>query len=333
MIQRTIPPMQKALEDAKLKQENIDEVILVGGSTRIPKVQEVVREFFGKDPHKGVNPDEVVGIGAAIQAGVLAGEVSEVLLLDVEPLSLGIETLGGVMTTLIARNTTIPTKKMEVFSTAEDHQTTVDIHVLQGERPMAIQNKTIGRFQLTGIPPAPRGMPQVEVTFDVDANGILHVSAKDRATGKEQSIRIEATSGLNDAEIEKMVADADEHAKEDQAARELIELRNKLDSLVYRVEKDSAEWAEKLDEETKKRLDEAQEGAKKALKESQDLQDLNKAHDELMQAFSAAGQKLYEAQAGAAGAEAGASEGGSEGEAEPEVVEADYEIVDEDKES
>jgi molecular chaperone DnaK len=333
LIQRTIPPMQKALEDAKLKQENIDEVILVGGSTRIPKVQEVVREFFGKDPHKGVNPDEVVGIGAAIQAGVLAGEVSEVLLLDVEPLSLGIETLGGVMTTLIARNTTIPTKKMEVFSTAEDHQTTVDIHVLQGERPMAIQNKTIGRFQLTGIPPAPRGMPQVEVTFDVDANGILHVSAKDRATGKEQSIRIEATSGLNDAEIEKMVADADEHAKEDQAARELIELRNKLDSLVYRVEKDSAEWAEKLDEETKKRLDEAQEGAKKALKESQDLQDLNKAHDELMQAFSAAGQKLYEAQAGAASAEAGASEGGSEGEAEPEVVEADYEIVDEDKES
>jgi molecular chaperone DnaK len=333
LIQRTIPPMQKALEDAKLKQENIDEVILVGGSTRIPKVQEVVREFFGKDPHKGVNPDEVVGIGAAIQAGVLAGEVSEVLLLDVEPLSLGIETLGGVMTTLIARNTTIPTKKMEVFSTAEDHQTTVDIHVLQGERPMAIQNKTIGRFQLTGIPPAPRGMPQVEVTFDVDANGILHVSAKDRATGKEQSIRIEATSGLNDAEIEKMVADADEHAKEDQAARELIELRNKLDSLVYRVEKDSAEWAEKLDEETKKRLDEAQEGAKKALKESQDLQDLNKAHDELMQAFSAAGQKLYEAQAGAASAEAGASEGGSEGEAEPEGVEADYEIVDEDKES
>jgi len=333
LIQRTSPPMQKALEDAKLKQEDIDEVILVGGSTRIPKVQEVVREFFGKDPHKGVNPDEVVGVGAAIQAGVLAGEVSDVLLLDVEPLSLGIETLGGVMTTLIPRNTTIPTKKMEVFSTAEDTQTTVDIHVLQGERPMAGGNKTIGRFQLAGIPPAPRGVPQIEVTFDIDANGILHVSAKDRATAKEQSIRIEATSGLADAEIEKMVAEAEEHAKEDQTAREIVELRNKLDTLVYRVEKDSAEWAEKLDEESKKRLDEALEGAKKGLKESQDSQELNRVHDELMQAFSAAGQKLYEAQAatGAASGEAGTAEAATEAEAEPEVVEADYEIVEEDK--
>jgi molecular chaperone DnaK len=253
--------------------------------------------------------------------------------LDVTPLSLGIETLGGVSTTLIPRNTTIPTKKMEVFSTAEDNQTTVDIHVLQGERPMAIQNKTIGRFQLTGIPPAPRGMPQVEVTFDIDANGILHVSAKDRATSKEQKIRIEATSGLSDSEIEKMVKDADEHAKEDQAARELIELRNKLDTLVYRVEKDSAEWGDKLDEATKTRLDEALEGAKKALKEGQEGPELNKAHDELMQAFSAAGQKLYEAQAGAASAAAGESgePGGGDAEAEPEVVEADYEIVDEEK--
>ncbi len=336
LIQKTIPPMQKALDDAKLKPENIDEVILVGGSTRIPKVQAIVREFFGKDPHKGVNPDEVVGVGAAIQAGVLAGEVSEVLLLDVEPLSLGIETLGGVMTVLIPRNTTIPTKKAEVFSTAEDNQTTVDIHVLQGERPMAIQNKTIGRFQLTGIPPAPRGMPQIEVTFDIDANGILHVAAKDRATGKEQSIRIEATSGLSDTEIERMVKDADEHAKEDETQRELIELRNKLDTLIYRVEKDSAEWVDKLDEATKQRLDEALEGAKKALKESQEQPGLNRAHDELMQAFSAAGQKLYESQAAAAGAEAtGTAEGAGEGataEGEPEVVEADYEIVDEDKE-
>jgi molecular chaperone DnaK len=333
LIQKVLPPMEKALADAKLKQENIDEVILVGGSTRIPKVQQVVHDFFGKDPHKGVNPDEVVGVGAAIQAGVLAGEVSEVLLLDVEPLSLGIETLGGVMTVLIPRNTTIPTKKMEVFSTAEDTQTTVDIHVLQGERPMASGNKTIGRFQLTGIPPAPRGVPQVEVTFDIDANGILHVSAKDRATGKEQSIRIEATSGLSDGEIDRMVGEAEEHAKEDEAARELVELRNKLDTLVYRVEKDATEWADKLDEDSKKRLDEAMEGAKKTLKESQDLQDLNRAHDELMQAFSAAGQKLYEAQAGSAGAEGEgqpASET-AEGEAEPEVVEADYEIVDEDK--
>jgi molecular chaperone DnaK len=334
LMQAVIPPMEKALEDAKLKPEKINEVILVGGSTRIPKIQEIVRDFFGKDPHKGVNPDEVVGVGAAIQAGVLAGEVSEVLLLDVEPLSLGIETLGGVMTVLIPRNTTIPTKKMEVFSTAEDNQTTVDIHVLQGERPMAVQNKTIGRFQLTGIPPAPRGMPQIEVTFDIDANGILHVSAKDRATGKEQSIRIEATSGLSDTEIERMVKEAEEHSKEDQAARELIELRNKLDTLIYRVEKDSAEWAEKLDESTKKRLDEALEGAKKVLKESQELPELNRAHDELMQAFSAAGQKLYEAQAATAGAGAGGAEtaGGAEGEAEPEVVEADYEIVDENKE-
>ncbi|UCF18842.1 MAG: molecular chaperone DnaK [Gemmatimonadota bacterium] len=333
LIQRTIPPMQKALEDAKLKQENIDEVILVGGSTRIPKVQQVVREFFGKDPHRGVNPDEVGGVGAAIQAGVLAGEVSEVLLLDVEPLSLGIETLGGVMTTLIPRNTTIPTKKMEVFSTAEDAQTTVDIHVLQGERPMAAQNKTIGRFQLAGIPPAPRGIPQVEVTFDIDANGILHVSAKDRATGKEQSIRIEATSGLSDQEVKRMVNEAESHAKEDKEARELIELRNKLDTLVYRVEKDSAEWGEKLDEETKKRLDDAVEGAKKALKESQDGPGLNRAHDELMQAFSAAGQKLYEAQAATAGTAGADASDAKQAEGEPEVVEADYEIVDEEKES
>jgi molecular chaperone DnaK len=263
---------------------------------------------------------------------VLAGEVSEVLLLDVEPLSLGIETLGGVMTVLIPRNTTIPTKKMEVFSTAENNQTTVDIHVLQGERPMAVQNKTIGRFQLTGIPPAPRGMPQVEVTFDIDANGILHVSAKDRATGKKQSIRIEATSGLSDTEIERMVKEAEEHSEEDQSARELIELRNKLDTLIYRVEKDSAEWVDKLDEGTKKRLDEALEGGKKALKESQELPDLNRAHDELMQAFSAAGQKLYEAQAATADAGGADASGGTESEAEPEVVEADYEIVDEDKE-
>ncbi len=341
LIQRTIPPMKQALEDAKLKPENIDEVILVGGSTRIPKVQEVVRDFFGKEPHKGVNPDEVVGIGAAIQAGVLAGEVSDVLLLDVTPLSLGIETLGGVMTTLIPRNTTIPTKKAEVFSTAEDVQTTVDIHVLQGERQMSSGNKTIGRFQLTGIPPAPRGVPQVEVIFDIDANGILHVSAKDRATEKEQKIRIEATSGLTDAEIEKMVKEAEQHATEDEAARHYVEARNKLDSLVYRVEKEATEWAEKLDEATKTRLDEALEGAKKTVKESQDDGELNRSHDELMQAFSAAGQKLYEAQAAAGGGEGGGEGGGGSGdasssseaeaEAEPDVVEADYEIVEEEK--
>ena len=225
----------------------------------MPKVQEIVKEFFGKEPHKGVNPDEVVAIGAAIQGGVLGGEVKDVLLLDVTPLSLGIETLGGVTTVLIGRNTTIPTKKSEVFSTAEDNQTTVEIHVLQGERQMAVDNRTIGKFQLTGIPPAPRGMPQVEVTFDIDANGILHVSAKDKATGKEQKIRIEASSGLNDSEIDKMVKAAEQHAQEDKERREQIEARNQLDSLVYRVEKDSKEWVDKLPADAKSKLDAALE--------------------------------------------------------------------------
>jgi len=347
LIQRTVPPMEKALGDAGLSADEVDEVILVGGSTRIPKVQEVVKEFFGKDPHKGVNPDEVVAIGAAIQAGVLAGEVKDVLLLDVTPLSLGIETLGGVMTTLIPRNTTIPTKKTETFSTAEDNQTTVEIHVLQGERKMAADNKTIGRFQLTGIPPARRGAPQIDVTFDIDANGILHVSAKDQATGKEQKIRIEASSGLSENEIEEMVQDAEQHAKEDEEKKQRVEARNQLDSLVYQVEKDSEEWGEKVSEEKKKRLEEALETAKEALK-GDDPEAMNRARDDLMQAFSAAGQEMYQAQAEEAGA-AGAGPGGPEGmdfgggepggdgggaqepDEEEEVVEADYEIVDEEK--
>ncbi|MEJ2238770.1 MAG: molecular chaperone DnaK [Gemmatimonadales bacterium] len=332
LIQRVVPPMEKALADANMKPADVDEVILVGGSTRIPKVQEVVKEFFGKDPNRGVNPDEVVAIGAAIQGGVLAGEVKDVLLLDVTPLSLGIETLGGVTTVLIQRNTTIPTKKAEIFSTAEDNQTTVEIHVLQGEREMAIDNRTIGRFQLTGIPPAPRGIPQIEVTFDIDANGILHVSAKDKATGKEQKIRIEASSGLSDSEIDKMVKDAEEHAADDKAKREEVEQRNRLDKLVFDVEKDSKEWSDRLDETHKKRLDEAVESAKKALR-SGAADEIKQALEELSQAFSAAGASLYQ-EAQAQAAEGGQSaEAGSETEAgkEEDVVEADYEIVDDSK--
>ena len=338
LIKRTMPPMEKALKDAGLKIEEIDEIILVGGSTRIPKIQEIVKEFFKKDPHRGVNVDEVVAVGAAIQGGVLAGDGTDVLLLDVTPLSLGIETFGGVMTTLIERNTTIPTKKAEVFSTAEDAQTTVEIHVLQGERKMAVDNKTIGKFQLTGIPPAPRGMPQVEVTFDIDANGILHVSAKDRTTSKEQKIRIEASSGLSDKEIDRMVKDAESHASEDEEKREKVEARNRLDSLVYQVEKDTGEWGDKVSASTKARLAAAVESAKAALK-GDDLVTLTSARDALMQAFSAAGQEMYQSQAAEAGTqstpdESGTASGGAEspsgaGAADEDVVEADYEIVDE----
>ena len=338
LVQRTIPPMRQALEDAKLSPGDIDEVVLVGGSTRIPKIQQVVEEFFEQEPHRGVNPDEVVAVGAAIQGGVLAGDVKDVLLLDVTPLSLGIETLGGVMTPLIERNTTIPTQKMEVFSTADDNQTTVEIHVLQGERKMALDNRTIGKFQLTGIPPAPRGVPQVEVSFDIDANGILHVAAKDRATSKEQKVRIEASSGLGDAEIEKMVKDAEAHAAEDETRREQAEARNHLDSLVYQVDKDTGEWGDKVAPGTRERLDAAVEQAKTALK-GNDTAQINEARDELMQAFSAAGQEVYQAQsaesADAEGAEEDDAEAPGEADAATEndegVVEADYEIVDEEK--
>jgi molecular chaperone DnaK len=342
LIQRTIPPMQQALKDASLDPKRIDEVILVGGSTRIPKIQTIVKDYFGKEPNKSVNPDEVVAIGAAIQGGVLGGEVKDVLLLDVTPLSLGIETLGGVTTVLIPRNTTIPTKKSETFSTADDNQTTVEIHVLQGERQMAQDNRTIGKFQLTGIPPAPRGMPQVEVGFDIDANGILHVAAKDKTTGKEQKIRIEASSGLSDADIDKMVKAAEQHAQEDQSRREQIEARNQLDSLVYRVEKDSKEWADRLPADAKTRLESALEAGKQALRTGE-TEGIRRALDELNQAYSAAGASLYQAAAstpgggpgpdgggpgqpppaGGAGPEAGAPQG--------DVVEADYEIVDEKK--
>jgi len=334
LIQRTLPPMKQALQDAGLQASQIDEVILVGGSTRIPKVQQIVKDFFGRDPHKGVNPDEVVAIGAAIQGGVLAGEVKDVLLLDVTPLSLGIETLGGVTTNLIPRNTTIPTKKSETFSTAEDSQTTVEIHVLQGEREMARDNRTLGRFQLTGIPPAPRGMPKIEVTFDIDANGILHVSAKDQATGKEQKIRIEGSSGLSEGEVDRMVKEAESHAVEDKERREEIDRRNRLDAMVYQVEKDSKEWADRLDTTNKERLDKAVADAKEALRTG-GSDGIRTALDELTQAFSAAGASLYE-QAQAASSEtadAGQAQGGAEPEAgqKDDVVDADYEVVDDNK--
>jgi molecular chaperone DnaK len=328
LMQRTIPPMEMALKDAGLKPGEIDEVILVGGSTRMPKIQEIVKAFFGKEPNRSVNPDEVVAIGAAIQGGVLGGEVKDVLLLDVTPLSLGIETLGGVTTVLIARNTTIPTKKSETFSTAEDNQTTVEIHVLQGERQMAQDNRTIGKFQLTGIPPAPRGMPQVEVTFDIDANGILHVSAKDKASGKEQKIRIEASSGLSDADINAMVKQAEANAKADQDRREQIETRNQLDGLVYKVERDAKEWVDRLQAAEKERLDKAVEAGKEALRTG-DTGAIKTAYDELNLAYSAAGASLYQsASTTAEPPPSGGDQATTDAPKADDAVEADYEIVD-----
>jgi len=334
LVQRTIPPMKAALKDAGLDAASIDEVILVGGSTRIPRIQQVVKEFFGKEPHRGVNVDEVVAVGAAIQGGVLAGDVKDVLLLDVTPLSLGIETLGGVMTPLIQRNTTIPTRKSEIFSTASDSQTEVEIHVLQGERKMSMDNRTIGKFQLTGIPPAPRGRPQIEVTFDIDANGILNVSAKDNATSREQKIRIEASSGLSESEIERMVKDAEAHAREDEEKRQRVESRNQLDSLVYQVEKELEEWGEKITPAARERVDAALTAARDTLRTAEEPATLDSARTALEEARMAAAQEFYQNQAAAGGAEGAAGAGGAPGAeagAQEDVVEADYEVVDDKK--
>ena len=332
LIDKVVGPCQIALKDAGLSPRDINEVILVGGMTRMPRVQQKVKEIFGKDPHKGVNPDEVVAVGAAIQGGVLAGDVKDVLLLDVTPLSLGIETLGGVMTRLIEKNTTIPSKKSQIFSTAADNQPAVSIHVLQGERQMAADNRTLGRFELVGIPPAPRGVPQIEVTFDIDANGIVHVNAKDLGTGKEQSIKITASSGLSEAEIEKLVKDAEMHAEEDKRRKELIEARNQADSLVYSVEKNIKEFGDKVDAAEKSRIEDAIARVKKAL-EGDDLDAIKKAQDELMNVSHKLAEAMYAKTAGGAGgpgAAGGASAAGadaSSGKKDDDVVDADFEEV------
>jgi len=326
ILQKTAGPCKQALSDAGLKPGDIDEVVLVGGSTRIPKVQQIVKDLFGREPHKGVNPDEVVAVGAAVQAGVLGGEVKDVLLLDVTPLSLGIETLGGVFTKLIERNTTIPTRKSETFSTAADSQTSVEIHVLQGERPMARDNRTLGKFHLVGIPPAPRGVPQIEVTFDIDANGIVNVSAKDMGTGKEQKITITSSSGLNKDDIDKMVREAESHADEDRRKREEIEARNKADSMVYQIEKALNENRSKISDSDAKAVESALADAKKALEEG-GADRINKAADALNQVSNKAFESMYRSAGqpgGGANPGGGAGPSGGDSKQEGDVIDAEY---------
>src|SRR5881296_3918226 len=336
VVQRSMGPCKQAMQDAQVTPQKIDEVVLVGGQTRMPRIQQVVKDLFGKEPHKGVNPDEVVAVGAAVQAGVLAGDVKDLLLLDVTPLTLSIETLGGVATSMIPRNTTIPTRKTETFSTAADSQTSVEVHVLQGERPMAAQNRTLGKFHLTGIPPAPRGVPQIEVTFDIDANGILNVNAKDVATGKDQKITITSSSGLSKEEVERMAKDADAHAAEDKAQRETIDAKNQLDSMVYQIEKMLKEQGDKISGSDRGDVENAIADAKKAL-ESNDKAQMDRARETLTQASHKLAEQMYKsAQAqtpppgGAPGAGAGPAPGG-DGEAKKKdegVIDAEYVDVD-----